>query len=44
MMTFGLLWQFGYHLFGFVERRRGATPAAVKAGRKVKPAEVAKTS
>ena len=44
MMTFGLLWQFGYHLIGFVGRRRGAAPATVKPGRKVKPAEVAKTS
>ncbi|MEO5959016.1 MAG: cytochrome c biogenesis protein ResB, partial [Opitutaceae bacterium] len=27
LMTLGLLWQFGFHLFGFVQKRRSVRPA-----------------
>ena len=44
MMTLGLVWQFGIHLFAFIGKRRGPAPTKTKAPSKAKAKQVAKAS
>jgi hypothetical protein len=44
MMTLGLIWQFGIHLFAFIGKRRAPPPTKIKTPSKAKAKEVAKAS